>query len=52
MKYIPLKDNQKDELDENSLAYVPFSYDLRDAEVTGNASIITPIKLVKCNPNF
>ena len=45
MKYIPLKDNQNEELDKNSLAYIPFSYDLRDAEVTGNASIITPIKL-------
>ena len=45
MKYIPLKDNKNEELDKNSLAYIPFSYDLRDAEVTGNASIITPIKL-------
>ena len=45
MKYIPSKSNQKEELDENSLAYIPFSYDLRGAEVTGNASIISPIKL-------
>ena len=45
MKYIPVKDNQKDKLDENSLAYVPFSYDLRDAEVSGNSSIISPIKI-------
>jgi len=45
MKYIPLKNSQKEELDENSLAYIPFSYDLRDAEVSRNASIISPIKI-------
>ena len=45
MKYIPPNNDPKEELDHNSLAYIPFSYDLRGAEVSRKSCIITPIKL-------
>jgi Leucine-rich repeat (LRR) protein len=46
MKYIPSESsNQKEELDKNSLAYIPFSYDLRGAEVSRNSSLLSPIKV-------
>ena len=45
MKYIPPNNDQKEELDHNSLAYIPFSYDLRGAEVSRKSCIISPIKL-------
>ena len=45
MKYIPPDNDQKEELDHNSLAYIPFSYDLRGAEISRKSCIISPIKL-------
>jgi hypothetical protein len=45
MKYIPSENDQKEKLGENTLAYIQFSYDLRGARVSRNASIVSPIKI-------